>query len=173
MSVKAPKEILREGIEEFLEEVKRRARINRTWDLGLTSAGIVLTLAITLVGLSDEIPGKKFWTGGLGAVLVAIQSVSSTFPVKQRSGGYRMLEAQLVNLEFDLMYEAYTGNELEESEAKVLFEKLYELRTEAAKLEGVAGLSRVFQTKKEMASILNPSPQPLKPSQPPVQGNGN
>lgn len=169
MPSQTPKEILREGIEEFLKEVKRRSTINRWWDLGLTSASIALTLIITLIGLSDDFPKKKIFAGSFGAMLVAIQSVSSTFPVKQRSGGYRMLEAQLVNLEFDLMYKAYTGNELKENEAKALFEKLYELRKEAAKLEGVAGLSKVLQKKKEIDPILNSSDS----SQPLVQGNGD
>ncbi len=158
----APKELLRTGIEEFLKEVQRRARINRIWDLGLTVAGIVLTLGITVVGLAgDNFPRKAVWAGGLGATLVAIQAASSTFPVKQRSGGYRMLEAQLVNLELDLMYKAYTGSELDKAEAEVLFEKLYELRREAAKLEGVAGLNRVLETKKQMnelQTLTSPGP---------------
>ena len=147
-----PKDMLKSGISDFLVEVKRKARINRSWDVGLTAFSIGFALAITVVGLLDEskVWNKKLVTGVLGAGLVAIQSASSSFPVKQRSGGYRLLEAQLINLEYELLYKGYTGKELDDKEAKVILEKLYDLRKEAAKLEGVEGLRKVFELRNEM-----------------------
>lgn len=146
---------LEKQIPELLEIVTKRAKINRSWDLVLTILSIILTLGITVSGvLGEEVVGKntsKILAGLLGAGLVAIQSTSRSIPIKQRSGGYRVLEAQLINLEFELMYMQNNDGRLDDKEVRLIIGKLYDLRKEAARLEGDPALM------KNGESISNPS----------------
>lgn len=127
------------GIPKLLKEVSLKAKINRFWDLGLTIASICLTLGITVSGLlGEEVVGKnqsKILAGSLGALLVAIQSTSRSIPIKQRSGGYRVLEAQLINLEFEFMFMQNNDGKLDDKEIDLITSKLFDLRKEAARLE--------------------------------------
>jgi hypothetical protein len=143
---------LEKKISELLKIVSDRAKINRVWDLLLTIVSIAFTLGITVSGLlGEEVVGKnpsKILAGTLGAGLVAIQSVSRSIPIKQRSGGYRVLEAQLINLDFELMYKRNNDGKLDENEIRFITDKLHDLRKEAAKLEGDPAL---------MSNTLSPS----------------
>lgn len=131
------------AISELLKIVVKRGKINRFFDLSGTIFSIILTLGITVSGvLGEEVIGKnnsKIIAGFLGAGLVAIQSISRSIPIKQRSGGYRVLEAQLTNLEFELMYMKNDGS-LDNAEVNILISKLHDLRKEAARLEGDSAL---------------------------------
>ncbi|MBE9070239.1 hypothetical protein IQ260_26715 [Leptolyngbya cf. ectocarpi LEGE 11479] len=123
----------------LLKDVNRKATINRNWDLGLTLGSICLTLGITISGvLGEEVVGKnrsKVLAGILGAGLVAIQSTSRSIPIKQRSGGYRVLEAQLINLEFESIFMQSNDGKLDNTEINLIISKLSDLRKEAARLE--------------------------------------
>lgn len=127
-------------LDQLLVTVRKRAKLNRGWDLSLTIGSIILTLTITVSGvLGEEVLGKnisKIIAGTLGAGLVAIQAVNNSIPIKQRSGGYRLIEAQLMNLEFDFLYKQYTNGRLDDTEIQIVLNQLGDLRREAAKLEG-------------------------------------
>jgi hypothetical protein len=56
----------------------------------------------TLAPIDEQ--AKKITTGILGGVIVAIQSIGNAFPVKQRAGSYRLLQAQGNNLLSDVKY---------------------------------------------------------------------
>lgn len=122
---------LEKEIADFTLEVSRLRTINRNWDAGLTIATIILTLAITILVTLDQIneQDKKIVTGILGGVIVAIQSISNAFPVKQRAGTYRLLQAQASNLLSDVKY-----LEVPE-ELKTIESQFLQLRNEAAKAE--------------------------------------
>lgn len=118
-------------LKEFTQEMARLRRINRSWDAGLTITTIILTLAITILTTLDPIDeqAKKITTGILGGVVIAIQSIGNAFPVKQRAGSYRLLQAQAKNLLSDVKY-------LEDTqELKNIETQFYELNKEAAKIE--------------------------------------
>lgn len=118
-------------IKEFTQEMTRLRRINRNWDAGLTITTIILTLVITLLTTLEPIDeqAKKISTSILGAVIVAIQSIGNAFPVKQRAGSYRLLQAQAKTLLSDIKY-------LEDiQELKTIETQFYELNKEAAKTE--------------------------------------
>ena len=106
-------------------------RINRSWDASLTITTIILTLVITLVSTFERIDeqDKKVATGIIGGVIVAIQSIGNAFPVKQRAGAYRILQAQANNLLTDVKY--VEGTE----ELQALESQFYLLRSDAAKTE--------------------------------------
>jgi hypothetical protein len=122
---------LEKEVKELTQEMTRLRRINRSWDAGLTITTIVLTLIITLLSTWDRIDeqDKKIATGILGGVIVAIQSIGNAFPVKQRAGAYRILQAQANNLLTDVKY--VEGTE----ELKAIESQFYFLRSDAAKTE--------------------------------------
>jgi len=122
---------LEKEVKELTQEMTRLRRINRNWDGGLTITTIVLTLIITLLSTWDRIDeqDKKIATGIIGGVIVAIQSIGNAFPVKQRAGAYRLLQAQANNLLTDVKY--VEGTE----ELKALEFQFYLLRSDAAKTE--------------------------------------
>ncbi|MCC3406321.1 MAG: hypothetical protein JGK17_12165 [Microcoleus sp. PH2017_10_PVI_O_A] len=123
---------LENEVKELTQEMTRLRRINRNWDGGLTISTIVLTLVITLLSTWDRIDeqDKKIATGILGGAIVAIQSIGNAFPVKQRAGAYRILQAQANNLLTDVKY--VEGTE----ELKAIESQFYLLRSDAAKTEG-------------------------------------
>ncbi|HAG80885.1 MAG TPA: hypothetical protein DCL61_06865 [Cyanobacteria bacterium UBA12227] len=122
---------LESQLKEFTQEMTRLKRINRSWDAGLTITTIILTLAITTLTTLEPIDeqAKKITTGILGGVIVAIQSIGNAFPVKQRAGSYRLLQAQAKNLLSDVKYLENTD------ELKNIESQFYELNKEAAKIE--------------------------------------
>lgn len=115
----------------FAKEVTKLRRINRTWDGALTITTITLTLLISVLSTLEPIDerDRKIATGILGAVIVAIQAIGNAFPVKQKAGGYRLLQAQTNNLILDLRH-------LENSEElKAIEARYFQLELEAAKME--------------------------------------
>lgn len=122
---------LEKEVKELTQEMTRLRRINRSWDAGLTIATIILTLAITILSTLDGIneQDKKLATGIIGGVIVAIQSIGNAFPVKQRAGSYRILQAQANNLLTDVKYVENT------EELKAIESQFYLLRNDAAKAE--------------------------------------
>ncbi|PSB10352.1 hypothetical protein C7B69_21940 [filamentous cyanobacterium Phorm 46] len=105
-SIEGKRQGLENEVKELTKEMTRLRRINRSWDAGLTITTIILTLAITILSTSDRIneQDKKLATGISGGVIVAIQSIGNAFPVKQRAGSYRILQAQANNLLTDIKY---------------------------------------------------------------------
>ena len=130
-SLEEKRKDLEKEVKELTQEMARLRRINRNWDGGLTITTIVLTLIITLLSTWDRIeePDKKIATGILGGVIVAIQSIGNAFPVKQRAGAYRILQAPANNLLTDVKY--VEGPE----ELNALESQFYLLRNDAAKTE--------------------------------------
>lgn len=130
-SIEGKRQALEEEVKQLTQEMTRLRRINRSWDGGLTITTIVLTLIITLLSTWDRIDeqDKKIATGIIGGVIVAIQSIGNAFPVKQRAGAYRILQAQANNLLTDVKY--VEGTE----ELKALEFQFYLLRSDAAKTE--------------------------------------
>ncbi|MBE9184887.1 hypothetical protein IQ270_09230 [Microcoleus sp. LEGE 07076] len=130
-SIEDKRQNLEKDIKDLTQEMTRLRRINRSWDAGLTITTIVLTLAITILSTSDRVneQDKKIATGILGGVIVAIQSIGNAFPVKQRAGAYRILQAQANNLLTDVKY--VEGTE----ELKAIESQFYLLRSDAAKTE--------------------------------------
>lgn len=81
----------------------------------------------TLASIDEQ--AKKITTNILGGVIVAIPSIGNAFPVKQRAGSYRLVQAQANNLLSDVKY-------LENpEELKNIEVQFYELNKEAAKIE--------------------------------------
>ncbi|MBD2430396.1 MULTISPECIES: hypothetical protein [Fischerella] len=72
---------------------------------------------------------KKVATSVLGAVIVAIQAIGNAFPVKQKAGSYRLLQAQASNLLIDVQYVENT------EELKNISSQFRQLSIEAAKVE--------------------------------------
>jgi hypothetical protein len=106
VSLEDKRKNLEEDIKQLTQEVTQLRRINRNWDGALTITTIILTLVITLLSTFDRIDeqDKKIATGIIGGVIVAIQSIGNAFPVKQRAGSYRVLQAQANNLLTDVKY---------------------------------------------------------------------
>jgi hypothetical protein len=111
-------------------------RVNRNWDGGLTVSTIILTLFMAFLGVEGinmDSNLRKALIGISGGIVVAIQSIGNAFPVKQRAGGYKMIESQAYNLKSKL------GFLQEEDEIKAnlpqIQEEYYKLIVEAAKLE--------------------------------------
>lgn len=130
-SIEDKRKHLENEINELTKEVTRLRRTNRNWDGGLTITTIVFTLVITILSGWDRIDeqNKKIATGILGGVVVAIQSIGNAFPVKQRSGAYRILQAQANNLLTNVKY--VEGTE----ELKAIESQFYLLRNDVAKTE--------------------------------------
>lgn len=130
-SLEEKRKDLEKEVKELTQEMTRLRRINRNWDGGLTITTIVLTLIITLLSTWDRIDeqDKKIATGIIGGVIVAIQSIGNAFPVKQRAGSYRILQAQANNLLTDVKYVENT------EELKAIEAQFYVLRNDAAKAE--------------------------------------
>lgn len=129
--VKEHRKKVEDALAELLTEMTRLRRINRNWDASLTITTILLTLIITIMTSLTQIneDNKKIATGILGGVIVAIQSISNAFPVKQRAGSYRLLQAQTNNLLNDVKYIENID------ELKTIEAQLYQLSNEAAKIE--------------------------------------
>jgi hypothetical protein len=109
----------------------RCRRINRNWDASLTITTIILTLFITILNNINTVKeeDKKIFTSLAGGVIVAIQSLNNAFPVRQRAGSYRLLQAQSNNLLLDVRH-IDSLSDLKNIEAS-----LHQLQTEAAKVE--------------------------------------
>lgn len=118
-------------IKQVSQELTRLRQINRNWDASLTITTIVLTLVITLLNTLDRVneQDKKLVTGIVGGVIVAIQSIGNAFPVKQRAGSYRILEAQANNLLTDVRF----VEDLQE--LQTIESQFYQLRNEVAKAD--------------------------------------
>ncbi|MEJ1930621.1 hypothetical protein WDZ92_10070 [Nostoc sp. NIES-2111] len=125
------KEDMYKQIHQFTHHMTRLRRINSSWDAGLTITTIVLTLMITILSSVNQIneEDKKIGTSILGAVIVAIQAIGNAFPVKQKAGSYRLLQAQASNLLIDAQY-AENPEEL-----KNISSQFRQLSIEAAKVE--------------------------------------
>ncbi|MEH2151484.1 hypothetical protein [Nostoc sp.] len=97
---------LQNDIEKLTQHTSRLMRINRSWDTSLTTTTITLTLMITALAFLNQIndQNKKFAISVLGAVIVTIQAIGNTIPVKQKAGSYRLLKAQNSNLLIDVQY---------------------------------------------------------------------
>lgn len=114
------------------KEWRNLRRWNRNWDGSLTISTIALTLFITILGtegINANENYKKAGVGIIGAIVVTIQAIGNAFPVKQRAGGYRTLEAQTITLDNDLTF-ATTSDELLNIQ-----KQLNNLIVEAARLE--------------------------------------
>lgn len=129
-------EIFQSELTKSLSEWQKLRRINRNWDGGLTIATIVLTLATTIIGIEGLGLGataRKLWIGVCGGVVVAIQSVGNAFPVKQRAGGYRLLQGQAYTMKSRTAY--LQSDEEIGKVLPVLLDEYYKLLDEASKLE--------------------------------------
>lgn len=119
-----------------LAEWQKLRRVNRNWDGGLTIATIILTLTTTIIGIEGvklDDGSRKLWIGVCGGLVVAIQSIGNAFPVKQRAGGYRLLQGQGYALKSKIAY-LQSDAEISESLPNIR-EEYYKLLTEASKLE--------------------------------------
>ncbi len=119
-----------------LDEWQKLRRSNRNWDGGLTIATIVLTLTTTIIGIEGiklDDGARKLWIGLCGGIVVAIQSIGNAFPVKQRAGGYRLLQGQCYALKSQIAY-LQSDSEISTSLPNMR-EEYYKLLTEASKLE--------------------------------------
>jgi hypothetical protein len=126
----------KQELSKSLNEWQRLRRHNRNWDGGLTIATILLTLTTTIVGveglkLDDQT--RKLVIGLCGGVVVAIQSIGNAFPVKQRAGGYRLLQGQAYTLRSRAEY--LQSVEDIRSALPGMREEYYKLLSEASKLE--------------------------------------
>ena len=130
------KKFLEQGINKNQIEWKRLKKINRNWDGGLTIATISLTLFTALLGvegISMDDNVKKALIGVSGGLVVAIQSIGNAFPVKQRAGGYKLIESQAYTLRSKLGF-LQTDGEIQASLPQIK-EEFFKLVAEAAKLE--------------------------------------
>ncbi|RCJ37909.1 hypothetical protein A6770_14055 [Nostoc minutum NIES-26] len=122
---------LQHQIEQLTQDTTRLRRINGSWDAGLTITTILLTLMITILASLNQIDdqNKKVTTSVLGAVIVAIQAIGNAFPVKQKAGSYRLLQAQASNLLIDVQYVENV------EELRNISSQFRQLSIEAAKVE--------------------------------------
>ena len=119
-----------------ITEWQRLRRLNRNWDGGMTIATVLLTLTTTIVsveGLKLDDQAQKLVIGVCGGLVVAMQSIGNAFPVKQRAGGYRLLEGQGYSLRSRSEYHQ-TDDEIL-SALPGMREDYYKLFSEASKLE--------------------------------------
>lgn len=125
------RENLEKQIQVLTNEMTRLKRVNRNWDAGLTITTITLTLFITILSNVHTVRenDRRIITNIIGGIIVAIQSLNNAFPVKQRAGSYRLLQAQANNLLLDVRH-VESLNELHNIEVG-----LFQLQTEAAKVE--------------------------------------
>ena len=119
-----------------VNEWQELRRSNRNWDGGLTIATILLTLTTTVIGVEgikmDEAT-RRLAIGICGGLVVAIQSIGNAFPVKQRAGGYRLLQGQGYALQSRTGY--LQSDEEIIKELPGMREEFYKLLTDASKLE--------------------------------------
>lgn len=122
---------LQNQIEKLTQDTSRLRRINGSWDASLTITTIILTLMITILASLNQIDeqNKKVTTSILGAVIVTIQAIGNAFPVKQKAGSYRLLQAQASNLLIDVQYVENM------EELKNLSSQFRQLSIESAKVE--------------------------------------
>lgn len=119
-----------------LDEWQKLRRYNRSWDGGLTIATIVLTLTTTIIGVEGiklDDGTRQLWIAVGGGLVVAIQSIGNAFPVKQRAGGYRLLQSQGYALKSRIAY-LQTDDEISTS-LPSMREEYYKLLAEAGQLE--------------------------------------
>lgn len=134
---------LQEELKTFTSEVstsltkwQELRRTNRNWDGGLTIVTIVLTLTTTIIGVEGiklDDGARKLWISVCGGLVVAIQSIGNAFPVKQRTGGYSLLQSQGYALKSRIAY-LQSDDEISTSLPNMR-EEYYKLLTEAGKLE--------------------------------------
>ncbi|MBC1223505.1 hypothetical protein GNF10_00585 [Nostoc sp. UCD121] len=122
---------LQDDIEKLTHHTSRLRRINGSWDASLTITTIILTLMITILASLNQIDeqNKKVTTSVLGAVIITIQAIGNAFPVKQKAGSYRLLQAQASNLLIDAQYVENM------EELKNLSSQYSHLNIESAKVE--------------------------------------
>lgn len=113
-------------------------RFNRNCDAALTLTTIVLTLVTTILGvegisLGDNDNLRKTLIGISGGLVVAVQSIGNAFPVKQRAGGYQLLQGQAYTLKSRLGY--LKGDDEINAKLPQIQEEYYKLISEADKLE--------------------------------------
>lgn len=128
--------IFHSEISHSLNDWQRLRRYNRNWDGGLTIATIILTMTMTIIGIEgiklDSVE-RKLWIGVCGGLVVAIQSIGNAFPVKQRAGGYRLLQGQGHALMSKI---AYLQSDEEIADIlPSLREEYYKLLADASKIE--------------------------------------
>ncbi len=110
--------------------------MNRNWDGGLTIATITLTLFTALLGvegISADENLRKALIGISSGIVLAIQSMGNAFPVKQRAGGYQLIQGQAYALKSKLKY-LQEDSEIVEKLPQMQ-EEFYKLLAEADKLE--------------------------------------
>jgi hypothetical protein len=123
-------------VSKSLDKWQELRHFNRNWDGGLTIATILLTLTTTIIGVEGiklDDGARKLWISVCGGIVVAIQSIGNAFPVKQRAGGYRLLQGQCYALKSQIAY-LQLDDEISTSLPKMR-EEYYKLLTEASKLE--------------------------------------
>lgn len=128
--------IFKSEVSSSVKEWQALRRSNRNWDGGLTIATILLTLATTVIGvdgikMNDE--ARRLAIGLAGGLVVAIQSIGNAFPVKQRAGGYRLLQGQGYALQSRTGY--LQSEEEISSILPTMREEYYKLLADASKLE--------------------------------------
>ena len=129
---------INDEIDKHHTEWRRLRQFNRNCDAGLTITTIVLTLFTTILGVEgisfgDNDNIRKALIGLSGGLVVAVQSIGNAFPVKQRAGGYQLLQGQAYTLKSKLGY----LQQDDEINAKLpqIREEYYKLIAEADKLE--------------------------------------
>jgi hypothetical protein len=125
---------LRSDTKKFaLETALRLGHRNFRLHITLTVLSLLLTLALTIIGLlGDELitPNqRKVSTGVLGAILATLQTASASFNFKRKSEGYFSLDVKAKNLDLDI------DESSSEEELKKCKECLKKLRSSALKLE--------------------------------------
>ena len=132
---------LKEEIEGKYKQWQKLRRLNRNWDAGLTIATIVFTLFTTILGVEgismdnkeNQKNLRKALIGVSGGIVVAIQSIGNAFPVKQRAGGYQLIQGQAYTLKSRLGYLQQESEIMEK--LPQIQEEFYKLVAEADKLE--------------------------------------
>ena len=130
------KKFLNDKIDKKHLEWKNLRIFNRNCDAGLTIATIFLTLFTALLGvegISINDNFRKALIGVSGGIVVAIQSIGNAFPVKQRAGGYKLIESQAYTLKTKLGF--LQGDEEIAKALPHIQEEFYKLVAEAATLE--------------------------------------
>jgi hypothetical protein len=116
------KSLLEEEIIEHHKIWRNLRKSNSKWDAGLTVTTIILTLALSILGLEGVSIGetqRKIWIGVLGTITVSIQAIGNAFPVKQKAGGYKTLESQAWTLRSRIKF-LQTDTEIGSSGSRVV-----------------------------------------------------
>lgn len=119
-----------------LSEWQKLSRFNRSCDGGLAIATIVPTLTATIIGIEGvnfDDAQRKAWISGFGGLVVAIRSIGNAFPVKERAGGYRLLDGQGYTLKSKIAY-LQSAEEISTT-LSLIREDYYKLLVEASKIE--------------------------------------